>query len=234
MTITLHVGNRNYSSWSLRPALVLRWSGLPHEEKLVSLDQPGYGNGQIAAVKAISPSGLVPALQSGSLTIWDSLAISEWVAEQAPTANLWPRDASARALARAATAEMHSGFAAIRRDLPMNIRRRVDAPAWLHQQGKSWAPDVQANLARLDELVSRLRPRYAADGPWLCGTRSIADAFYTPMATRLRTYSVSLSERSNAYFSHLLEDTAFKSWEAQAIAEWQPFSLAETDRLYGG
>jgi glutathione S-transferase len=234
MTITLYVGNRNYSSWSLRPALVLRWSGLPHEEKLVSLDQPGYGHGQIAAVKAISPSGLVPALQVGSLTIWDSLAISEWVAEQAPAATLWPQDPEVRALARAATCEMHSGFAAIRRDMSMNIRRRVDAQAWLHQQGKDWAADVRANLARLDELISGLRQRYAGHGPWLCGTRSIADAFYTPIATRLRTYSVSLSDRTNAYFNHLLEDAAFKAWESRALAEWQPFALAETDRFYGG
>lgn len=234
MTITLYVGNRNYSSWSLRPALVLRWSGLPHDEKLVSLDAPGYGSGQIAAVKAISPSGLVPALDTGSLTIWDSLAICEWIAEQAPTARLWPGDSSARALARAATAEMHSGFAAIRRDMSMNIRRRVDAPAWLRQQGKDWAPDVQANLARLDALIDGLRQRFASDGPWLCGTRSIADAFYTPVATRLRTYSVSLSDRTNAYFSHLLEDAAFRSWEVQALTEWQPLSVAETDRLYGG
>jgi len=233
MTITLHVGNRNYSSWSLRPALVLRWSGLPYQEELVSLDQPGYGHGQIVAVKAISPSGLVPSLQTGSLTLWDSLAISEWVAEQAPDAALWPKESATRALARAATAEMHSGFGAIRRDMPMNIRRRVDAPAWLRQQGKDWAPDVSSNLLRLDALIDDLRHRFSADGPWLCGARSIADAFYTPVATRLRTYSVSLGKRTNAYFSHLLEDAAFKSWETQAIAEWQPFSRADTDSIYG-
>lgn len=232
MAITLYVGNRNYSSWSLRPALVLRWSGLPHEERLVSLDQPGYGSGQIEAVRAISPSGFVPALHAGKLVLWDSLAISEWVAEQAPQARLWPQDPTARALARVATCEMHSGFAAIRRDMPMNIRQRVDAPKWLRLHGRNWAPDVQSNLARLDALIDDLRQRFAAAGPWLLGTRSIADAFYAPIATRMRTYGVSLGEHTNAYFSHLLSDADFKSWESQAIAEWQPFSRADTDSLF--
>ena len=112
-SLRLYVGNRNYSSWSLRPWLVLTWSGLPFDETVINLDQPGYGQGQIAAVRAVSPTGKVPALTADDITIWDSLAIAEWIAEAAPAAQLWPADAKVRAIARAVTAEMHAGFSGI-------------------------------------------------------------------------------------------------------------------------
>lgn len=223
--LRLFVGDRNYSSWSLRPWLVLTWSKLPFEEVFVSLDQEGYGDGKIAEVRAASPSGRVPALHVDGAKIWDSLAISEWIAEAAPWARLWPRESLARAQARAVSAEMHSGFAGLRRDLPMNLRRRCAAQNWPH--------DTQLDLERINEMWTSLRETYHDQGAHLFGARSIADAFYTPVAARLRTYSVSLSEAANSYRDTLLADSAFRKWEQRAISEWtHPFSRAPLDALY--
>ncbi|MBM3523216.1 MAG: glutathione S-transferase family protein [Alphaproteobacteria bacterium] len=225
MTPVLHIGNRNYSSWSLRPWLCLRWAGIAFEESHVELDQPGYGEGGIAAVRAVSPSGRVPALQLGQTTIWDSLAIAEWAAEQAGPGVLWPRDPTARAVARAVTCEMHAGFEALRRDLPMNIRRRCAE--------QDWAPEARRDIARLDAIWSDLRSTHGRGGSFLFGARSIADAFFTPVATRMRTYSVSLSPAAQHYRDTLLADPAFREWEVAALAEWRrPFSRAPIDTLY--
>lgn len=207
MSNILFIADRNYSSWSLRPWLALRWAGIPFEERLLRLDQPGYGRQEIAEIKAVAPNGTVPALHAEGLVIWDSLAIVEWAAEQVAPGVLWPEDPALRAQARSATCEMHSGFAAVRRDLPMNIRRRMD-------RAPDWPDDTRRQLARLDELWSGLRARHAHRGPWLFGTRSIADAFFTPVATRLRTYAVEVSEASTAYRDTLLADAHFLAWEA--------------------
>ena len=225
MAITLYVGERNYSSWSLRPWLVLKWSGLDFDERYVSLDQPGYGEGKIAAIAAVSPTGRVPALHADSLVVWDSLAIAEWTAERAPGALLWPRDSVKRAQARAVASEMHAGFVALRRDLPMNIRRRCAS--------QDWPSDTRADLARMEEIWTRFRNENAQAGPYLFGTRSIADAFFTPVATRMRTYSVPLGAVAKAYSETLLGDDAFRAWERQALADWKaPFSRAPIDALY--
>jgi glutathione S-transferase len=220
---TLFIGPKNYSSWSLRPWLALKWGGIDFTERLIRLDQPGYGNAQIAAVRAISPSGLVPALHLSDAVIWDSLAISEWAAEQNPT--LWPRDALRRAQARSATAEMHAGFAAVRRDLPMNIKRRCPS--------QPWVDDTQRALKRLFELLGHCRDRYASDGPWLFGERSIADAFYAPIATRLRTYSVTVSPLITDWMQTVFDDSAFREWEAGCEANsWDQSGYSVVDRLY--
>jgi glutathione S-transferase len=227
MPSTLYVGDRNYSSWSLRPWLVMKWSGLVFTEQLVSLDQAGYGEGRIADVLAVSPSGRVPALRVDDVVIWDSLAIAEWAAEQVPAGRLWPADAKRRALARSATAEMHSGFTGIRRDLPMNIRRRCTA--------KNLPQETLHDIERIDAMWSGFRKTYAADGAHLFGARCIADAFYTPVATRLRSYGVTLSVQAQRYCDSLLADAAFTEWETRALQEWkQPFSRANTDQMYGG
>lgn len=225
MSLTLFIGERNYSSWSLRPWLVLKWSGLPFQEQFISLDQPGYGDSRIAAIAAVSPSGKLPALHANGLAVWDSLAISEWIAEAAPEARLWPVDAADRAQARALASEMHAGFPALRRDLPMNIRRRCAA--------QDWARDTRLDLDRVAAIWGEYRRRHADKGPHLFGARTIADAFFTPVATRLRTYSVALTPLADAYRDTLLSDPAFKEWETRALAEWQqPFSRAEIDGLY--
>lgn len=214
MSNILFIGDKNYSSWSLRPWLVLRWAGIAFEERVLRLDQPGYGRQEIVEVKAVSPNGTVPALHAGGrvdrLVIWDSLAIAEWAAEQVAPGVLWPEDPALRAQARSATCEMHAGFAAVRRDLSMNIRRRMDLPP-------QWPDDTRRQLARLDALWSDLRERHAPLGPWLFGTRSIADAFFAPVATRLRTYAVRVSDSAEAYRDTVLADADFLAWEADCV-----------------
>jgi glutathione S-transferase len=205
----LYIGNRNYSSWSLRPWLVLRWSDIEFETRAIALGGAGYGLRQMPDVLAISSSGTVPALHLGSEVIGDSLAISEWVAEQ--NRALWPADPAARAYARSAVCEMHSGFGAIRSNLPCNIRRRAGK--------REFSVEVQRELARIEQLWTELRARFGTNGPYLFGAKSIADAFFTPMATRLRTYEVALGTEARRYADTLLADAAFLEWERAAEAE---------------
>jgi glutathione S-transferase len=212
MAHVLYIGNKTLSSWSLRPWLVLRWGGIAFEERLIRLDRPGYGRQEIAEVKAVSPNGTVPALHADGTGIWDSLAIAEWAAEQVAPGTLWPADPALRAQARSATCEMHSGFAAVRRDLSMNLALRLSAPP-------AWADDTRRGLARIDALWRGLRERHAADGPYLFGRRSIADAFFTPVATRLCSYAVPCDGVVAAYRDTLLSDPDFRAWEADAADE---------------
>jgi glutathione S-transferase len=216
---TLSIGNKNYSSWSLRPWLALRWAGVDFDEHVIPLAE-GYAHGAIPAIRALSPTGKVPVLLVDGVTIYDSLAICEWAAEQSPA--LYPADATARALCRSAVAEMHSGFAALRAALPMNIRRRV--------QIASWPPDVAADIARVVALWTTLRATHGAAGPWLFGHRTVADAFYAPVATRFRTYGVALPPLLDAYVDTLYADAEFRGWEADSKAE--RWSIASTDALY--
>lgn len=212
MNPVLYVGNRNYSSWSLRPWLVLTWSQLPFETRPIALGGEGYGKGLTASVRAVSPTGLVPALHVGDTVVWDSLAISEWAAEKAPGAGLWPEEPTARAMARAATCEMHSGFQALRRALPCNIRRRFPP--------RAADEEVRHNLARVEALWCDLRARFGQGGPYLFGARpTIADAFYAPVATRLRTYAVTLNREAQRYAEAILAEPAFLAWEREAHAE---------------
>ena len=221
----LYVGNYNYSSWSLRPWLCLKWAGIGFDETRIELDQPGYAEGGVADVLAVSPSGKVPVLHLGAARIWDGLAIAEWAAEQPGATPIWPKDPLARAEARSVAAEMHSGFSALRRDLPMNIRRRCRA--------SGLPEETLRNIARIDGLWSELRERHAKAGAFLFGPRSVADAFYVPVAARFRTYATALSPAAQAYCDALLADTAFLDWERKALAEpGKPFSRAEIDGLY--
>lgn len=222
----LYIGYKNYSSWSMRPWLALRWGGIPFEERILALDRPGYGQQRIAEVVAVSPNGTVPALHAGGLTIWDSLAIAEWAAEQVAPGVLWPEDPALRAQARAATCEMHSGFAAVRRDLSMNIHRRL-------RSEPDWPEDTRRGLARIDALWSGLRERHAHLGPYLFGRRCIADAFFAPVATRLRTYAVPVSAHAAAYRDTLLADPGVLAWEADAIPNrWDASGYSVVDGLY--
>ena len=212
MNPVLYVGNRNYSSWSLRPWLVLTWSQLPFETRPIALGGEGYGKGLTASVRAVSPTGLVPALHVGDTVVWDSLAISEWAAEKASASGLWPEDPTARATARAATCEMHSGFQALRRALPCNIRRRVPP--------RAADEEVKRELARVEALWCHLRARFGQGGPYLFGARpTIADAFYAPVATRLRTYGITLGGEAQRYAEAILAEPAFLAWEREARAE---------------
>jgi len=233
----LYIGNKNYSSWSLRPWLALKWANVAFEERVIQLGGQGYGRSQIPEVRAVSPSGRVPALEvsgtgrragstpalppSESVVIWDSLAICEWAAENAPAAHLWPEDPMVRAVCRSVACEMHSSFAAVRRDMSMNIRRRTTP--------RDWPQDTRDDLVRIEEVWTTIRARYGAGGPFLFGARTIADAFYAPVVTRFRTYGVPLSASSAGYSEAVLADPSFREWEAAGVAE--PWTLAQTDAL---
>lgn len=214
----LYIGNRNYSSWSLRPWLVLRWGQFAFEARVIPLGEQGYSHRQMASILAVSPSGTVPALHLGSDVISDSLAISEWAAERKP--GLWPSDPVARAHARSAACEMHSAFEAVRSSMPCNIRRRT-GPRTLNA-------DARREVTRIEALWAQLRARFGGGGPYLFGsTPTITDAFYTPVATRFRTYGVEISSASQAYVDALLGDAAFLEWEAEAKRE--TWTLPGTD-----
>lgn len=217
---TLYIGNKNYSSWSLRPWLALRMARIPFEEALIPLGGDGYGHGRIAAVRAVSPSGRVPALRVGDVTLWDSLAISEWAAEQRPEARLWPEDATARALCRSVVCEMHAGFAALRNEAGMNLRRRTTP--------RDWSADARDDIARLTALWNELRASHP-EGDHLFGARSLADVFFTPVATRMRTYGIALDGVSARYVETLLANEDFRAWEADALVE--PWRIASTEAL---
>ena len=208
----LVVGTKRWSTWSLRPWLALKRTGAPFTETLVGLRQD-EGRTE-AAILPHSPSGLVPALKDGGLTVWDSLAICEYLAEKFPAAKLWPDDPAMRALARAAAAEMHSGFQSLRGECPMALEAEPKVT--------SLSEATQKNVRRIVALWSDLLGR--SGGPFLAGEWSIADAFYTPVATRFRTYGVHLSDYGDdgtcgAYATRLLATPEFREWEAAARAE---------------
>ena len=201
----LVIANKNYSSWSLRAWLALRHAGIDFDEVRVPLEQPDTR----AQLRKLSPSGKVPALRDGALTVLDSLAICEYAAELNPT--LWPEEVRARAVARSVAAEMHSGFPALRQALPMNLRasgRRVDA-----------GPAVLAEIDRIESLWSDCRGRFGDGGPWLFGRWSVADAMYAPVATRFVTYGVHRPGVFDDYVATVIADAHFQEWRRAALAE---------------
>lgn len=219
MIPTLVIGNKNYSSWSLRPWLALRHAGIAFDERVVRLDQEGYGEGRIAELTALSPVGKVPVLLLDGQAIWDSLAICEWAAER--EARLWPQAERERARARSLVAEMHSGFASVRRELSMNIRRRCVA--------HGLSADTHREIARLQDIFE------SASGPYLFGEPTIADAFFTPVATRFRTYGIRLSPVAAEYADTLLCDAHFLLWESACIPDsWDIAGFSVIDGLYPG
>lgn len=212
----LIIGPRLFSTWSLRPWLVLKRAGADFETREVWYRTEA----EKAELRRLSPSGFVPLLKVEGETIWDTLAISEWAAERYPEARLWPADPTARALARSATAEMHSGFHALRElcgmgpDHPMAGDARAQAPT---------DPGLERDLARLVALWRQMRARFGAGGPWLFGDWSIADAFFTPVAARVRHYQIDLSAHGDdgtaaAYVAALLVQSHFREWEAAALS----------------
>jgi glutathione S-transferase len=212
----LHIGNKNYSSWSMRPWLALKWGGISFEEHIIPLGGEGYGQSAIKEVRDVSPSGRVPALHVGGVVIHESLAICEWAAEQAPS--LWPKDTLVRAQARSLACEMHAGFEALRRDLSMNVRRRL-------ANEPSWPEDTRTDLTQLFATWTSALEK--SGGPFLFGERSIADAMFAPVATRLRTYKVSAPAPVQAYCNVIFADAAFQEWERAAEAEIWSIQTAE-------
>jgi glutathione S-transferase len=208
-TLRLIIGNKNYSSWSLRPWLAMKVAGIPFTEHRIPL----YEAGSKEQILAFSPAGKVPCLVEGELRIWDSLAICEYLAERHP--GLWPKDASARAIARSVSAEMHSGFANLRTHMSMNIRKRYP--------DKGRTPEVQVDIARITSLWLNCRAEHAEGGPFLFGRFSIADAMYAPVVLRFSTYEVELPPAGRAYAEAMLA--------LPAMAEWIAASAAETETL---
>jgi len=206
--VEIVVGTKTWSTWSLRPWLALKRTGGPFTETLVQLREVETSTAEILRH---SPSGLVPVLKDGDLTVWDSLAICEYLAERFPSARLWPEDRDSRALARSVTSEMHSGFGALRRECPMDLGlRSTVAPS----------EDVARDIRRIVQVWSQMLER--SGGPFLFGHWTIADAFYTPVATRFRSYGVDLAAHGDAgaaqeYADALLATPEFLEWEAGAI-----------------
>jgi glutathione S-transferase len=216
-SLKLIIGNRNYSSWSLRPWLAMKANGLDFDEELIPLDTPQFR----VAIAGYGAAGRVPILIDGDLVIWDSLAILEHLAERFPKGrHWWPRVDFLRAHARAAVAEMHSGFARVRGAMPMNLKR-----------DPSLAPlddGTRAEVARIEHLWSEaLR---LSGGPFLYGDFSIADVFYAPVATRFRSYAVALGEPASAYVPQIHAWPDFAAWRAAAIRK--VWSNSATDGLY--
>jgi len=201
----LTMGNKNYSSWSLRPWLLMKHVGLDFAERVIPLDTPEFARD----VATISPTRRVPVLRHGALLLWDSLAICEYACEIAGRG--WPAERDARAIARAACAEMHSGFPALRSQWPMNARAT----------GRSTPPDAErsADIARIEALWAECRTRFGAGGPWLFGEFSVADAMFAPVVLRLRTYGATVRETTAAYMATVLADAHMREWLAAAAAE---------------
>jgi glutathione S-transferase len=209
--LTLVVGNKNYSSWSLRPYLVLAHTGVAFETVVIPLYLPETKT----ELARYTPSGKVPVLIHGATTIWESLAICEYVAEQFPDARLWPDEPNLRAEARALSSEMHAGFSALRRDMPMNLRG--------HMPGRGRSDAALADAARIHEIWNSCRTRYAARGSFLFGRFSIADAMFAPVVFRFRTYEVEVSTAERAYMDAIVALPAMQAWHADA--EREPWTM---------
>ena len=204
---TIYIGNRVYSSWSLRAWLALKHTGVAFAETVIPL----YLEGGKAAILAHSPSGKVPALVHQGRTVWDSLAICEYLAEVVPAAKLWPADASARAVARSVSAEMHSSFRELRIELSMNLRRIIP--------GRRFSADAKAQVERVQEIWRDCRARFGQGGPFLFGTFTIADAMYAPVVTRFRTYEVAMDDTGRRYADAVWNLPALQDWVAAAAKE---------------
>ncbi len=217
MGLTLVIGNKNYSSWSLRPWIAMTVAGIPFEEKLVPL----HMSDTKAAILKYSPAGKVPVLVDEEMTIWESLAILDHLAERFPAAKLWPAEPKARAHARAVSAEMHAGFAPLRNHCPMNMRRppaKRDLPA-----------DVVANVRRIDDIWRDCRSRFGQGGPFLFGTFGAADAMYAPVVSRFVTYEMDVSPASRDYIAAVTALPAWTQWRDAGVKESWRIAEDEVD-----
>jgi glutathione S-transferase len=201
---TLYIGNKNFSTWSLRSWVLMKAAGIPFREERLPL----YETGSSARLKVRSPSAKVPCLHDGTVVVWDSMAIAEYLAERHP--GLWPADSVARAWARSASAEMHSGFSNLRGEFGMNLRQRETRVA---------SPAVAAEIDRISEIWREGRRRFGGGGDFLCGPFGIVDAFYCPVAFRFECYGVALTEEPAAYQRQLIALPAMREWMADAMRE---------------
>jgi len=215
---TLVIGNKNYSSWSLRPWLLLRHAGIDFEELRLPLDTAAFQRD----IARHSPSGKVPVLRDGELVVWDSLAICEYASETWLDGRGWPQPRAARAHARAAAAEMHSGFPALRAQLPMNCRRRPDS--------YRWDAEAARDIERVQSLWRTLLREHGGDGAFLCGAFGIVDAMYAPVLVRFRAYGVELTGELRAYSDAVLQLPAMREWLHAAEQEGESIPKYEALR----
>jgi glutathione S-transferase len=224
--IQLYIANKNYSSWSMRPWVLLRQAGIDFEEVFVRFDSFAPDSQFKTAIKDVNPVGKVPVLVHDGLAIWDTLAIAEYVAEQFPEKQLWPQERTARARARSICAEMHSGFAALRSACPMNIEASLTEIGQLAWRDK---PAVRADVARLVAMWSELLAQHG--GPMLFGTFSVADAYYAPVVMRLKTYALPVPDEIAAYMARVCALPGVKAWVEGALAEHDFRDFEEPFRL---
>ncbi|MDO9161849.1 MAG: glutathione S-transferase family protein [Methylococcaceae bacterium] len=215
MSLTLVIGNKNYSSWSLRPWLFLKYHDIAFEEIRIPL----YREDSKPKLLSYSPAGKVPTLLDGDIKIWDSLAILEYLAERFPHTQGWPEDIAERALARSLAAEMHSGFTALRIHCGMNCRRTPAA--------KQLPDAVYADIERISQIWQQCRQQHSTEGPWLFGRFSIVDAMFTPVALRFYSYQLATNPEAQTYINTVLENPAVKAWidagklESEIIPEFE-------------
>lgn len=230
MSLKLVIGNRNYSSWSLRAWLYLRESQIPFEEIRIPLFTEQWSS----TISEYSPARKVPVIVDGDITVWDTMAIFEYLRENYDTAVDWPEEISARAEARAVSAEMHAGFMGVREELPQNIKARI-------QLGLSDLSEAaQSQIQRICHIWSSCRNRYNGDGPWLYGQFSIADVMYAPVALRFVTYEIPVPDRAQEFINHILNLSSIQEWTEAAKAEKETLDfidnikpLSETPITFG-
>ncbi|MCX7243072.1 MAG: glutathione S-transferase family protein [Polaromonas sp.] len=224
--LKLYIGNKNYSSWSMRPWVLLTQAGIPFEEVMARFDSFAPDSGFKKVIDPVSPVGKVPALVDADLAVWDTLAIAEYLAEKFPDKQLWPADVKARARARSICAEMHSGFASLRSACPMNIEASLPEIGQLAWRDK---PAVRADVARLVAMWSELLAQHG--GPMLFGTFSVADAYFAPVVMRLKTYALPVPEAIAAYMARVCALPGVQAWVEGALAEHDFRDFEEPFRL---
>ena len=217
MGLKLVIGNKNYSSWSMRPWMAMRIADIPFEDQVIHLDDPVFKS----ELARLTPAGKVPVLIDGDRHVWESLAIIEYVAETFPDAKIWPADVAARAHARVVSAEMHAGFVNLRRHCAMNMARPP--------KRRELTPEVQNDVARIEQMWNDSRARFGKDGPFLFGAASAADAMYAPVVSRFHTYDIAVSPETRAYMQAVRALPAWIAWETAARQESWVLPRAEVD-----
>jgi len=217
MALTLVIGNKNYSSWSFRPWIALRTAAIPFEEIVIPLYEPGSKE----RILGFSPAGKVPVLIDGDVRVWESIAIMDYLAERFPQTQLWPKEPAVRAHARAIAAEMHAGFASLRRHCPMNMWRPVKARELL--------PEVAADVSRIEAIVTECRKRFGQGGAFLFGAFGAADAMYAPVVARLHTYGIAVGPVAEAYKQTMMALPGWTEWRAAALKETWIMANGEPD-----
>lgn len=214
----LVLANKRYSSWSMRPWILMTALGIPFRQTVIALRQPDTRS----RILEVSPSGKCPVLIDGDVSVWESLAIIEHLAERFPDKGVWPRDPKARALARSISAEMHAGFQGLRQNCPMNLGAKFAA--------RDWPDAVTADVVRLEAMWADARARFGAGGPYLFGAFCGADAMYAPVVTRLDTYQLNVGPGTRAYMDAILPHPALVSWRLAALQE--PWTIPEFEVGY--